>query len=169
MWLIWRPQDQVNGWSFHTVSMTSLNIRAVSWQNQQPSEDSDQPWHPPSLIRVFAVRLKKVWVLSYPLSAERRLWSDWADAQADLSLRWAHMPLCWFCHEVAHYYKWLRVKETPQTRTSMINNKDVMLGHVMMSWEKGPPTPIPCTLVWYPCMEFKNTSNTNHLYWPRYS
>ena len=24
------------------------------------------------------------------LSAERRLWSDWADAQADLSLRWAH-------------------------------------------------------------------------------
>ena len=26
-----------------------------------------------------------------------------ADAQADLSLRWAHMPLCWFCHEVAHF------------------------------------------------------------------
>ena len=46
--------------------------------------------HPPSLIRVFAVRMKKLWVLSYPLSAQRRLWSDWADAQADLSLRWAH-------------------------------------------------------------------------------
>ena len=26
---------------------------------------------------------------------------DWADAQADLSLRWAHMLFCWFCHEVA--------------------------------------------------------------------
>ena len=25
--------------------------------------------HPPSLIRVFAVRMKKAWVLSYPLSA----------------------------------------------------------------------------------------------------
>ena len=37
---------------------------------------------------VFTVRMKKVWVLSYPLSAQRRLWSDWADAQADLSLRW---------------------------------------------------------------------------------
>ena len=24
-----------------------------------PSEDSDQPWHPPSLIRVFVVRLKE--------------------------------------------------------------------------------------------------------------
>ena len=33
-----------------------------------PSKDSDQPGHPPSLIRVFAVRMKKHWVLSYPLS-----------------------------------------------------------------------------------------------------
>ena len=55
-----------------------------------PIEDSDQPGHPPSLIRVFDVRMKKAWVLSYPLSAWRRLWSDWADAQADLSLRWAY-------------------------------------------------------------------------------
>ena len=55
-----------------------------------PSKDSDQPEHPPSLIRNLAVRMKKAWVLSYPLSAKRRLWSDWADAQADPSLRWAH-------------------------------------------------------------------------------
>ena len=78
---------------------------AASWQNQQsgcaPSKNSDQPGHPPSLIRVFAVRMKKAWVLSYPLSAQRRLWSDWADAQADLSLRWAQ-SLCWFCHEAPH-------------------------------------------------------------------
>ena len=66
----------------------------MTWQNQQngcvPSKDSDQPGHLPSLIRVFAVHMKKAWVLSYPLSAQRRLWSDWADAQADLSLRWEH-------------------------------------------------------------------------------
>ena len=37
-----------------------------------PSEDSDQHGHPPSLIGLFDVRMKK------------------ADAQADLSLRWAH-------------------------------------------------------------------------------
>ena len=30
-------------------------------------------------------------------------WSDWADAQADLSLCWAHMLFCWFCHEAAHF------------------------------------------------------------------
>ena len=55
----------------------------------------------PSLIRVFVVHIKKVWVLSYPLSAQQRFWSDWVDAQADLSLRWAQ-SFCWFCHEAAH-------------------------------------------------------------------
>ena len=39
---------------------------------------------------VFAVCMKKAWVLSYPSSTQRRLWSDWADAQADLSLRCVH-------------------------------------------------------------------------------
>ena len=81
------------------------NIWAATWQNQQsdcaPSEDSDQPGHPPSLIRVFAGRMKKAWVLSYPLSAQRRLWSDWAAAQADLSLRWAHS------HIVGFVMRWL--------------------------------------------------------------
>ena len=38
-----------------------------------PSEDSDQPGHLPSLIRAFAVRMKKPWVLSYPYSTQRRL------------------------------------------------------------------------------------------------
>ena len=52
-------------------------------------------------IRVFAVCMEKAWVFSYPLSAQQRLWSDWEDAQADLDLRWAHNPLCTFCHEAA--------------------------------------------------------------------
>ena len=44
-----------------------------------PSEDSDQSGHPPpSLIRVFAVHMKKAWVLSYLLSAQWRLWSVFA-------------------------------------------------------------------------------------------
>ena len=55
-----------------------------------PSEDSDQTGHPPSLNRVFAVRIKNHWILSYPQNAHGKLWSDWADAKADLSLRWAH-------------------------------------------------------------------------------
>ena len=50
---------------------------------------------------VFAVRMKKAWVLSYPLSAQRRLWSDWVDAQADPSLCWAHS------HFVGFVMRWL--------------------------------------------------------------
>ena len=78
---------------------------ATTWQNQQnecaPSEDSDQPGHPPSLIRVFAFHIKNTWVLSYPLSAQPRLWSGWADGQADLSLRWART------HFVGFVMSWL--------------------------------------------------------------
>ena len=67
-----------------------------------PSEDSDQPGHPPSLIRVFAVCMKKAWVLSYPLSTQWRLWSDWVDAQADLSLCWVNN------HFVGFVMRWLK-------------------------------------------------------------
>ena len=33
-------------------------------------------------------------------------WSDWADAQADLSSLGAQ-SFCWFCHEVTHIYPFL--------------------------------------------------------------
>ena len=82
-----RTWPDVAQWQGVLLSNNIL-IWAATWQNQQsdcaPSEDSDQPRHPPSLISVFNVRMKKAWVLSYPLSAQRRLWSDWEDAQADL-------------------------------------------------------------------------------------
>ena len=56
-----------------------------------PNEDSDQPARPRSLIRVFVGRMKKLCTLGYPKCAQRRFWSDCANAQADLNLRWAHM------------------------------------------------------------------------------
>ena len=84
--------------SGHTV------IWAISWQNQQsdcaPSEDSDQPGHPPSLIWVFTVRTRKPWVLSYPLSAQRRLiWLGGCPGWAESSL--GARSFCCFCHVVA--------------------------------------------------------------------
>ena len=80
-------------------------VNLVAWLTFEPAHDktynwhvrpakADQPGHPPRLIRVFAVRIETAWVLSYPLSAHRKLWSNLADAQADLSLRWTHMPFC---------------------------------------------------------------------------
>ena len=91
-----------------------------------PSEDSDQPEHPPSLIRVFAVRLEKARILRYPLSTQRRLWSDWADAQADLSLRWAHMPFCWFCHDAAQFCYCLVVSHNHTRPKSKINHDFIL-------------------------------------------
>ena len=66
-----------------------------------PSEDSDQPGHPPSLVGAFAVRMKKAWVLSFPLSAQRRLirlgrCPGWYESSLG-----AH-SFCWFCHVTAH-------------------------------------------------------------------
>ena len=94
--------------SNHTHIYEKMTRWAASWQNQQmacaPSKDSDQPGHPPSLIRVFAVRMKKAWILSYPLNAQWRLWSDWADAQPDPSLHWA---LSHFVGFVMRWLKWL--------------------------------------------------------------
>ena len=56
------------------------------------SEDSDQSGHPPIPIRVFAVRMKKHWVLSYQMSAQRSL----------IRLGDAGRTFCWFCHAAAH-------------------------------------------------------------------
>ena len=57
-----------------------------------PSEDSDQ--HPPSLVRVFTVRMEKAWVLSYPLSP------GWSESSLGAQ------SFCWFCHEAAHWCPW---------------------------------------------------------------
>ena len=47
-----------------------------------------------------------------PISTQWRLWSDWADAQAGLSLRWVHRSTCWFCHTAAN----LQCLETGDTQ-----------------------------------------------------
>ena len=73
-----------------------------------PSEDSDQPEHLPSLIRVFAVRMKKAYVLSYPLSA-----SEDSDQTGRIPrLIWifaGRTVILWFCHDAAHlevFFSW---------------------------------------------------------------
>ena len=46
------------------------------------------------------------WVAKGPrfLHADSEDWSDWAHAQADLSLRWAHTPLVGFDMSRLNYY-----------------------------------------------------------------
>ena len=68
-----------------------------------PSEDSDQPGR---MIRVFAVRSMGSLGPSFASGGQRWLWSDWADAQADLGLRWAHKIFSWFCQAVDQFSYW---------------------------------------------------------------
>ena len=65
------PNDKTN-------KMTCAPLRRLgsAWASAQSDQSS-------------AVHMKKHWAFSYPLSAQWRLLSDWVDAQADLSLRWA--------------------------------------------------------------------------------
>ena len=91
-------------WSESTLVCIPLTYKPRHDKTQQnkyaPSEDSDQPGHPPSLIRVFAVRMKKPSVLSYPLSAQWRLGGCPGWSESSLG---AH-AFCWFCHEAAHIW-----------------------------------------------------------------
>ena len=98
MYLCHKTLGYLNMWhkNHRLTKPTKLHVRP---------EKTDQPGHPPNLIRVFAVhmkhppslirvfpdRMKKAVVLSYPLSSEQRFWPDWADAQAHLNLPWAHI------------------------------------------------------------------------------
>ena len=54
-----------------------------------PSEDSDQPGHPPVWSKTSLSAWRKLGSLATQW-AHSEDWSDWADAQADLSLHWAH-------------------------------------------------------------------------------
>ena len=63
-------------WCAHSKTVTGKFIQSFEPPHDKtnnmvcvPSEDSDQPGHPPSLFRVFAAHMKKHWVLSCPLSA----------------------------------------------------------------------------------------------------
>ena len=68
-------QNDLENFILHIIQIFEPHCDKTNRTTCLPSEDSDQPGHPPSLIRVFAVHMKK------------------ADAQADLSLRWAHILL----------------------------------------------------------------------------
>ena len=104
------------------LEMKTKMIRAATRQNQQnecaPSEGSDQPGHLPSLIRVFAVRMKKAWVHSYPLSAQRRLirlggCQGWSESSLGAQ------SLCWVCHVAAHNKKKKRCISKTNVKTTI--------------------------------------------------
>ena len=56
--------------------------RKPTWAASRQNQQNDV--RPAKTLISLGGCMKKVWVLSYPMSAQGRLWSDWAHAQADL-------------------------------------------------------------------------------------
>ena len=71
-----------------TVSQSNF-IWAVTWENA-PCVVHRTKTRISLRIRTF-VSMKKLCILGYPKCAQWRFWSDCANAQADLNLRWAHI------------------------------------------------------------------------------
>ena len=78
----------------YVTNELSRNVRTepkrTFWHERAPNGKLNQPAHLRSLIRVFALCAKKLCIFGYPRCAQWRFWSDCANAQADLNLRWAH-------------------------------------------------------------------------------
>ena len=86
--------------------MPNIHNWAASCQNQENGMTCAQRrlWSASSESSL-AVRMKKAWVLHYPLSAQPRLIRQggcacWAESSLGAQ------SFCWFCHEVAHLSSW---------------------------------------------------------------
>ena len=113
-----KPQRQVFSWWGSSGSKDSWCIReeirslierptsiwAALWQNQkmivhpvktQISLGIHPVWSESSLCAQ--------WVAKDPSFLHADMLFRWTEAQADLRLCWAHMAVCWFCHEAAHF------------------------------------------------------------------
>ena len=80
------------------VNRQAPGIMKTHWGRQKtylrtcaPSKDSDQPAHSRSLIRIFTRRILDSQGDKVSSCGQQKLWSDCADAQTDLSLRWVLM------------------------------------------------------------------------------
>ena len=118
--------DLKNVWDISNLKCTPAIKSVIARLNQQKdlcpqrklrsawAEDSDQPGH----------LLSAQWVAKDPnfLQVDSKDWSDWVDAQADLSLRCVHRSFCWFCCAVA------------QTLWSFYNNTVEQVEEVLQSF-----------------------------------
>ena len=96
----------------------NLNIGDMSRSMKKPTK-----WHVHPVKAQIRLGIRPVWSesslfawrklgsLATHLSTQRRLWSDWANAQADLSLRWAHKSFCWFRHDAAQLWCFLWINQ----------------------------------------------------------
>ena len=114
-----------------------LDIKIFKWNAFEPerdkkynktcatSEDSDQPAHSRSLIRVFAGRMCLLQPPSYPKTDKREPLPYLVNEQAELNLSWLHRSFFMFCHALAHLWFALPcISSTSQYAWHMRNTKN---------------------------------------------
>ena len=101
--VLWQYKSSHATETLHILYLRCLIIKPTKW-----------PLHPAKTL--ISLGIHPIWSES-SLSAWRNSessatqwahckdWSNWVDAQADLSLHWAHISFCWFFHEAAHFWK----------------------------------------------------------------
>ena len=114
----------INAWQFHNIPTAKSNLLYERMSIRHMSRDMTKPTKSVCAQR----RLRSAWASAQsdqslrcpqeeslgpylPIQRNPRLWSDWADAQADLSSLGTH-SFCWFCNVVAHIKiitKWPRL------------------------------------------------------------
>ena len=70
----------------------------------------------------LGIRMRKASVLSYPFSAQRRLWSDWADAQADRSLHRPHSHFVGFIMSRLIFKQWKEICQLVIVKFDVLND-----------------------------------------------
>ena len=87
---------QVFSWKTNLLKIILLSAHSIFYKTPcAPSEDSDQSVHQSSLIRDLAGHSPGSKCSKSSSGGQRILWSDCADAQADLSIHWSHIQACW--------------------------------------------------------------------------
>ena len=93
-------------WCLTYWSHSFYYIWAASRPNQQNGMCTQQrlrsTWASAQSDQSLLCPHEESWSLAI-IRAHLSLWSDWVDAQADLSLHWMQRSFCWFCHEAAHF------------------------------------------------------------------
>ena len=91
--------------------------RKVKWAKRPRGEREsgrNDPDSLPTSLKSNSVGVQLSILLNEYMSSLMTKNNKMADGQADLSLRWAHRSLCWFCHEAAQLWishsslDWLR-------------------------------------------------------------
>ena len=75
----------VASWQNQGNGMCAQRRLKSAWASSQSDQSSLSAW-------------RKLGSLATHWAHSQKLWSDWADAKADLCLCRAHMSFCWFCH-----------------------------------------------------------------------